>query len=175
MRLNQFKEVLRVRGLANVPRAYVIALLGTLVVGAVTMLGVCAYLYYEVGVAGPEANAVQKQLEAEFGRIKVPPDTRALRYSSTHKGGQASVGSDYLSSADYADLRSHYDQELSRSGWKFLKEEPVKLWGKSHGGKQNFYCKPPYTATLEYAGDAANQLGWTHSFGLSWGLFDECH
>ena len=55
--LDQFKEVLQVRGLGNVPRAYVIALLGVLVVGAVTMLGVCAYLYYEVGVAGPEANA----------------------------------------------------------------------------------------------------------------------
>ena len=123
---------------------------------------------------GPKADAIQKDIENEFKQIAPPPNSLSIRYGSMHKTHQGDVGSDYRASANYGELRSHYDSELSRHGWKFVKEEPVKIWGKDHGGKQAFYCKGPYTATLEYAGDAENQMGWTYSFGLSWGLFDEC-
>jgi hypothetical protein len=164
-----------VKSLSGFPRAHAIALLAAVVVVLVGITGLGLYVYRNLRVNGQRAEAIQKELEIEFGRIKTPSDTRSLRYSSTYKIHQAEVGSDYLSSFSYQDLRSFYDPELNRNGWRLLKAEPMKLWGRDYSGKQTFYCKGPYTATLQYAGQASDQLGWTYSFALSWGLFDECN
>lgn len=172
--MNQFRDTKSVNFWRGIHGPYLVPILIGLTLAFVAIVGVGLYAYRNLAVNLQKADAIQKQLESEFRQIKSPPNGRSLRYAATHKNQQAEVSSDYLSSLGYQEIRAFYDPELNRSGWKFVKEEPKKTWGQDYGGKQTFYCKGPYTATLEYAGQAQNQLGWTYSFALSWGLFDEC-
>lgn len=115
-----------------------------------------------------------KSLEKEFTLIAPFPDAYRLRYESSHKVSLGSVGAEYRTDKGYAEIRARYDDELKKNGWTFVDEKPVKIWWQDYGGKEAFYCKGRYTATLQYAGRSEEEFGWTYGFDLSWGLKDEC-
>ncbi len=153
-----------------------LALIVVLVLACVLLAFASVFVYrrYNALVNGSMGTAKQKELESEFNRIAPLPGAMRLRFGTMNKGSQGDVGGDYGTPKTYSEIRGHYDEELARNGWKLVKEAPVKIWGRDYGGKQTFYCKGSYTATLEWAGQQATVFGWNYSFGFSWGLFDEC-
>ena len=139
----------------------------------VAFAGLLVYPSYDQLVNGPKAAETLKDLETEFKMIAPLPGAVQVQYGSMHKTHQGDVGGEYRTEKGYEQIRSHYDNELGRHGWTFIKERPVTIWRRDYGGKEAFYCKGIYTATVQYAG-AEPGIEWTYSFGLSWGLFDEC-
>jgi hypothetical protein len=149
-----------------------------LLLGALALVIVAAffgYFIYDQITNNSNANAKLRVLQNEFAQISPPPDDVRIRHGSMHKTNQGDVGSDYKSSKSFEEIRMHYDHELKTRGWEFVKEDKVKIWRQDFGGKQVFYCKGGNTATLEYSGAKEAEFGWTYSFGLSWGLFEECN
>lgn len=147
-------------------------------------LGVCAlllplaaylvYFAYDQVVNAPRAAGILRNLEDQFKAITPLPNALVVRYGSMHKTHQGHVGSDYKTTRTWDEIRAHYDMELEKHGWRYVKEAKVTSWGHDYGGKQAFYCKDSFAATLQYAGQEEQEMGWTYSFSLSWGLFDEC-
>jgi hypothetical protein len=151
-------------------------MLVALVAGGVVLFvfaGLVVYLTYDELVNGPRATRTLNDLEKQFKGIAPVPGAVEVGYASMHKTHQGHVGSQYKTDRDYKEIRAHYDIELKKYGWTFVKERPVTIWWRDYGGKEAFYCKGTYTATLQYAGMEPG-VPWTYSFGLSWGLFDEC-
>jgi hypothetical protein len=130
-------------------------------------------LYSQI-VNRPNADESLKSLEKEFAVIAPISSATRLRYESSHKVSLGSVSADYKTNQSYAQIRAHYGDELKKNGWTFVGEKPVKIWWHDYGGKEAFYCKGRYTATLQYAGQSEEEFGWTYNFNLSWGLGDEC-
>jgi hypothetical protein len=124
-------------------------------------------------VNGPKAGEILKDLENEFKMIAPLPNSVESRCNSMHKTHQVDVGCEYKTDKSYDPIRAHYDKELRGHGWMFVKERPVTIWWRDYGGKEALYCKGTYTATLEYSGEEPG-IDSTYSFGMSWGLFDEC-
>jgi hypothetical protein len=122
-----------------------------------------------------KADESLKTLEREYTLIAPLPSASRLRYESSHKISLGSVSADYRTDKSYAQIRAHYDNELKKNGWTYVGEKPVKIWWQDYGGKEAFYCKDHYTATLQYAGGSEEQFGSTFNFNLSWGLRDECN
>ena len=120
------------RSINRLPRLAIAGILVVIVLAFLVLAGLFVYLPYDLAMNGPKADAIQKDIENELKQIAPPPNSLSIRYGSMHKTHQGDVGSDYRSSNNYGELRLHYDSELSRHGWKFVKEEPVKIWGKDH-------------------------------------------
>src|SRR5882762_3504331 len=115
------------RSINRLPRLVIAGILVVIVLAFLVVAGLFVYLLpYDLAMNGPKADAIQKDMENEFKQIAPPSNPLSIRYGSMNKTHQGDVGSDYRSSANYGELRSHYDSELSRCGWKFVKEEPVK-------------------------------------------------
>ena len=116
-----------------------------------------------------------QQLIREFQSIPSLPGAVIVERSDRfnpwwpHK---AVVGANYTATAQYADIRVYYDQELISRGWRLAGEEPYTVWGKDSGGRLRDYCKGPLEAELEYAG---SQPGRTYSLAMSWGLSHKCN
>ncbi|SRR6266568_3072290 len=151
----------------------VFGLAGLFIIGTIALAGVFVYVPYDRLVNGPIAAQTLKDLEKEFKLIAPLPSAIELRCNSMNKTHQGDVGCEYKASDNYETIRAHYDKELESHGWKFVTERPVMIWSRDYGGKEAFYCKGTYTATLQYAGKEPG-IQYTYGFGLSWGLFDEC-
>jgi len=111
-------------------------------------------------------------LKSEFEQIHALPESVAGPRQSMDKGRQGQIGTVYDSDQTADAIKAHYEAELSKRGWKFLKIEKVIYNGRDYGGQHVFYCKDIYTADLQFAGEQEQQFGWTYSFSLSWGLYD---
>ena len=138
-------------------------------VGLIWVVGFISFMVYDFVFNGPKAQAVQRQLEAEFKVIEPLPGAEACDYRATHKTSQALVTSKYGTHLPYAEIRAHYDAELAKHGWVFYEEDEMRDWGMDFGGKTARYCKGEYRANLEYAGQQAD-YGWDYAFSVSWGL-----
>jgi hypothetical protein len=152
-------------------RIVVIFVCGGALVGAFAVLVIMAtYRHIQNSY---DANARLRLLENEFTSITPLARASRLRYESSHKGALGSVNADYDTADSYSDIRKHYDQELRKNGWTFAREKPVTIWRRDYGGRELFYCKDHNTAVIEYAGNWKD-AGWTYTFSMSWGLFEEC-
>ena len=136
-----------------------------------TLLVICtvAYAVYEQIVYGPTAKAKVPELQAEAEAIPFPPEDVLVNQLAPHKSHHALVDRTYTSRLTYSQLRAHYDAELSRRGWQFTREKPVRDWGRDLGGKDACYRKGEDVASLFFAGERAS-YGWTYSISFSWGL-----
>ena len=95
--------------------------------------------------------------------------------SGSYKPRMAWIGQRYTTTLSYAQIRAYYDAELARHGWSPHRERGTRDWFRDFGGRKVEYCKGPYTASLDYAGERAN-YGWVFSLDLTWGheaLIDE--
>ncbi len=113
-------------------------------------------------------------LKGEFEQIRTLPGSIAGHQQSMDKGRQGHVGTAYTTTQTYDAIKAHYDAELTKRGWSFSKTEKVIYSGHDYGGQHVFFCKGIYTADLQFAGEQEKDFGWTYSFSLSWGLYDEC-
>ena len=146
--------------------------LGAILIGFIPIAFIIAFEIfwnYQFRVNGPKAVAAQAELENEFRSITPLPGATALSYDASNKPGIALVTDTYRTNLPYAEVRKHYDAELSKRGWAFYMEEPLTEWGKDLGGKETHYCKGRYRAGLQWAGERAND-GFDYAFSVSWGL-----
>src|SRR5437763_190225 len=118
-------------------------LLAALVVGAVVALVIIAgfaslfvYIPYNRTVNGPKADATLKDLENEFRHITPVPEATQLGFEFFHKINLGSVGANYRTDKSYKEIRAHYEDELKRNGWRFVKERKVTIWWRDYGGKE---------------------------------------
>ncbi|MCP3871994.1 MAG: hypothetical protein GY699_02420 [Desulfobacteraceae bacterium] len=128
-----------------------------------------AFFFYDHLKRGPIADKYKKDLETEFKQIDQLPDASLKRYEVSAKPGSALVHGSFKTDKRFNEIRSYYDVELKKNGWKFWKIDSVKDWGKDLGGKSIRFCKGSYIATIQYFGEKAD-YGSTYSFSLSWGL-----
>ncbi len=145
-----------------------------MLIGLVALGGLIVLRVHKQKIGGSAADESLKTLEKEFVLITPLPGASRIRYESSHKGTLGSVSADYSTEKNYAQIRAHYDAELKEHGWRLVGEKRVKIWWKDYGGREAFYCKGPYTATIEYAGQSEEEFRWTFNLNLSWGLGDEC-
>ena len=151
-------------------------LVGSAVLGCVGIVALAGFVILQVvrywQTSKSDAARIRKELISEFDKIQPLPGSERVQYNSLFKIGNGAVSGEYRSSSPYEEIRSRYDAELARAGWKFEREEAVIFDEVDYGGKQAFYCKGLYTATLQYAGRQEEFFGWRYTFGLSWGLHD---
>ena len=132
----------------------------------IAFFGFIIYQHYEYG---PISEGIKEQLESEFKLIGQLPSATLSSYRAHSRPEDALVSAKYNTKNSFSEIKKHYETELQKRGWTFLKEEGVKDWGKDLGGKSIIYCKERYSASIQYAGTEAN-YGWTYSLSLSWGL-----
>ena len=136
------------------------------------IFAVLIYFWMQPSTGG----SVQKDLEKEFKLIMPMPHAISQNYQSIYKDQHALVEGDYLSTASYQQIRQYYIDELAQHGWQFKQESALRDWGRDLGGKEIFFCKGDYTATVVYSGigQQAN-AGWAYALDISWGLKpDQC-
>src|SRR5438876_12068653 len=120
-----------------------------------------------------QARQKQDEIEKEFRLIQPPPEAMPVsaNVQFVHKNDRGLVGLSYKTGLSYLEIRRHYDLELAKHGWKFQKEINVVYRGEDSGGKEAFYSKGAYTATLQFAGKREfSEMGWNYGLDLSWGL-----
>jgi hypothetical protein len=135
---------------------------------AVFLLGCIAFVAYDFMINRPKAAAVQKILEREFAHINRLPQGRPFGYQATHGNEDALVVEFYKTHMNFTEIRAYYDQELSRNGWRFQREEKLEQWGRDYGGKDATYCKGPFQASLEYRYFIPRSVDWDYSLGVAW-------
>ena len=143
--------------------------------GYVLVLTIVSAVVYDNVVNAPKAQMVQARLRQELESITPLPNAVPGERSGSYKPRMASVGRRYTTTAPYSQIRSYYDAELARRGWGFHREHGTRDWFRSFGGVKAEYCKGPYTASLDYAGDRADYV-WVFSLDVTWGhdaLLDE--
>jgi len=119
-------------------------------------------------LADAPAARAQSALQAEFELLNAPSGAQVLTREAGHKPGRASVGAEYQSPLSYAELRTFYDRELGRNGWRLSLDETLTDWGKDLGGHLACYRKADFWAGLQYAGNLA-RYGWDYGIDVTWG------
>lgn len=129
-------------------------------------------LLYGVFVPDPRSKQVQTELENELRSITPFPQAALIHSERSHKRNQVLVSDRYSVPASHAELRSYYDKELARCGWRFVSEKQLTRWGADRGGRDAHYCKGEWSANIEYVTQAADNKA-DYALSLSWGL-DKC-
>lgn len=149
------------------------AAITTVLVSIALILGTVS-LIHDGSQAEAIADKNQKSLEHEFREL--PPLSQAvvIQHGSMHKSDHGIVSTAYKTGESYESIKFYYHRELTSRGWNLRKEGGVLYDGTNYGGKELVYCKNGYAARLQYAGRQETEFGWTFSFGMTWGLADEC-
>lgn len=129
---------------------------------------------YDAQDAEVIAERNQRNIEQEFRELAPLSQAAVIRHGSMRKVQHGIVSTGYKTGENYESIKLHYHQELISRGWNFSKEDSVLYEGIDYGGKELLYCKSGYAARLQYAGQQEIDFGWTFSFGITWGLADEC-
>ena len=143
--------------------------------GYALVLAVIGVVAYDHIANSPKAQVVQNRLRQELELIMPLPGAIPSERSGSYKPRMAWIGRRYTTTLSYAQIRAYYDAELSRHGWSLHRERGTRDWFRDFGGRKAEYCKGPYAASLDYAGERAN-YGWVFSLDLTWGhdgLIDE--
>jgi len=117
-----------------------------------------------------EADKMNTAIEDELKTIQTPLTASYIRSNTVQKDNLGVVGKTYRTSLTYPELRTYYDAELERRGWRFTREKKLQYDHQDRGQYHVFYCKGKYTAHLEYAGGLEDTFGWTYSVAVSWGM-----
>lgn len=126
--------------------------------GYALVLTIVSAVVYDNGVNAPKAQMVQDRLRQELDSITPLPNAVPGKCSGSHKPRMAWVSNRYTTAAPYNQIRAYYDAELRRRGWSFHREHGTRDWFRDFGGVKTEYCKGPYRASLNYAGDRADYV-----------------
>ena len=143
----------------------------------ITWLTKCFQDYYGIGVIpelgdlSGETNGEIKQaaLEAQFESIHIMPGsvpTELDRIYKTRRGKAAFYKIDLPPDK----IKSYYDTELARVGWKYIGSKNVEAFQRYSGGTQNLFCKGETAAILFITAQDEERLGYTYSLAMNWGM-----
>jgi hypothetical protein len=138
---------------------------GRPLLGVVVVVVILVLAYF---VADAPAARAAVTLTQEFGYLSAPAGTRLVKQESRHKPGQADFGAEYETSLSYPQIRSFYDSELGRGGWRLVSDDPLTDSGGGAVGRIACYRKVEFWAVLQYF---ANREGSPADYAvdLAWG------
>jgi shikimate kinase len=120
-------------------------------------------------------NQAHLSAEQEFFAIAPPPEAQKIKPTSSSVRTNM-ITDMYAANLTYEELRAYYDKELAKHGWEFEREQATAfgdIWNAERTGKEAFYNKGIYTATIKYAGPReAQEGGYTYEFTVEWHWFD---
>jgi|ERR1051326_121058 hypothetical protein len=164
--------ILRIGARTIRPRGFVLLIAGFLL--AIILAGAGAILYTRyVRLQTATTEQMKAESEKELGRITAMQESVFVRRDFLAKGEHGVVTDNYRSGLDSKMIRSYYDKEFLKNGWKFLKEENLPVWGKDIGAIQTSYCKRNLKGYIYLLGAQTTKENITYTLGISWGL-DGC-
>jgi len=143
----------------------------------ITWLTKCFQDYYgiriipELGDLSGELDGEIKQaaLEDEFESIHLLPGSVPAELNSIYKTPRGKAGF-YKIDLPPDKIKSYYDTELARGGWKYVGSKNVESFQRYSGGTQNLFCKGETAAILFITAKDEARLGYTYSLALNWGM-----
>ena len=143
----------------------------------ITWLTKCVNGHYGISVVpqlgdlNGEPNGQAKQAEAEqlFQSIHPLPNARPAKLDEIYKTERGKVGF-YDTDSTPDQIKSYYQSELARLGWKYIGEKKVEAMQRYSGGTQNLFCHGDIAASLFITADDEQRLGYTYSLALNWGM-----
>jgi hypothetical protein len=142
-----------------------------------TWLSKCFQDYYGIGVipelgdldGEPDGPAKQAALEQLFDSIPKLPGSVPTELNQIYKTHRGKIGF-YKSELNPDQIKSYYENELTRLGWKYVGEKKVEAFQKFSGGGQHLFCKGEIAATLFTTAKDEPRFGYTYSLALNWGM-----
>ena len=143
----------------------------------ITWLTKCVQDYYGIGVipdlgdlyGEPDGPAKQAALERQFDSIPKLPGSIPTELNQIYKTDRGKIGF-YKSELNPDQIKSYYENELTRLGWKYVGEKKVEAFQRFSGGGQHLFCKDEIAATLFTTARDEPRLGYTYSLALNWGM-----
>jgi hypothetical protein len=143
----------------------------------ITWLTKCFSDYYGINVipelgdlnSEPDGAAKQAALVRQFDAIQKLPGSIPTELNQIYKTDRGKIGF-YNSERTPDQIKSYYDKELARLGWKYIGEKKVEKFGKFSGGSQYLFCNGEIAATLFTTVNDEAWLGYTYSLALNWGM-----
>jgi len=143
----------------------------------ITWLTKCVHDYYGINVipdlgdlyGEPDGPAKQAALERQFETIQKMPGSIPTELNQIYKTDRGKIGF-YKSEQSPDQIKSYYDTELARLGWKYIGEKKVEAFQRFSGGSQFLYCNHEVAATLFTTVKDEARLGYTYSLALNWGM-----
>ena len=143
----------------------------------ITWLTKCVQDYYGIGVipdlgdlyVEPDGKAKQAALERQFDSIRKLPGSVPTQLNEIYKTDRGKIGF-YNSELNSDQIKSYYENELDRLGWKHVGEKKVEAFQRFSGGTQNLFCNGEVAATLFITGQDEARVGYTYSLALNWGF-----
>ena len=116
----------------------------------------------------PDSNLIEADLEREFASINAMPNAFLTGRLNFSKVEGVAIWRNYETSLSHAEVRGHYNGELSNHGWRLCAEEKKRSYVIIETGKtRTIYCKRNYQASLEFH-DEVSGSGNGFSLELSW-------
>jgi hypothetical protein len=143
----------------------------------ITWLTKCVSDYYGINVipelgdlySEPDGAAKQAALVRQFDAIQKLPGSIPTELNQIYKTDRGKIGF-YNTEQSDDQIKSYYDKELARLGWKYIGEKKVEKFGKFSGGSQYLFCNGEVAATLFTTAKDEAWLGYTYSLALNWGM-----
>lgn len=143
----------------------------------ITWLTKCFQDYYGIGVipelgdlsGEPNGEIKQAALENQFESIHILPGSVSTELNRIYKTRRGKVGF-YKIDLPPDKIKSYYDTELARLGWKYIGSKNVEAFQRYSGGTQNLFCKGETAAILFITAQDEERLGYTYSLALNWGM-----
>jgi len=142
----------------------------------ITWLTKCVQDYYGIAVipdlgdlyGEPDGEVKQAALEHQFDTIRTLPGALPTDLDLFYKTDRGKIGF-YKSKLMPDQIKSFYETEFARLGWKHIGEKKVEAFQKFSGGTQSLFCNGDMAATLFITGQDEDRLRYTYSLALNWG------
>lgn len=143
----------------------------------ITWLTKCVQDYYGIGVipdlgdlfGEPDGEAKQAALVRQFDTIPKLPGSVPTQLDQIYKTLRGKIGF-YKTDQSPDQIKSHYENELARLGWKHVGERKIETPQVVDAGTQNLFCNGEVAASLFITGGDEARLGYTYSLALNWGM-----
>jgi hypothetical protein len=143
----------------------------------ITWLTKCVRDYYGINVipdlgdlyGEPDGPAKQAALERQFDAIPKLPGSVSTELNQIYETDRGKIGF-YKTELNPDQIKSYYDNELAKLGWKYVGEKKVEAFQKFSGGSQYLFCNGETAATLFTTAKDEAWLGYTYSLALNWGM-----
>ena len=143
----------------------------------ITWLTKCVRDYYGINVipdlgdlsGEPDGPARQAALVRQFDAIPKLPGSVPTELNQIYKTDRGKIGF-YKTEVSPDRIKSFYDNELAKLGWKYVGEKKVEAFQKFSGGSQYLFCNGETAATLFTTANDDASLGYTYSLALNWGM-----
>jgi len=130
--------------------------------------GIAVLTNYD-GAPDPNADLHQRQTELAAELIKPPAGASPAYLNSIYRPGRG-VAQFYTTNANYEQVKSHYQSELAREGWKLFGERKLETFQRYNGAMHALFCKDHFAANLFFTGEEAPRFGYNYSLAINWGL-----